>query len=52
MKYEEEQKEKQKPAKDDLIALNKRITDEEIDLNEESFKNILIFKGLVICSRF
>ena len=41
MKYEEEEKEqeeKQKPTKDDLIALNKRIIDEEIDLNEELFK--------------
>ena len=35
---EEEQEEKQKPTKDDLIALNKRIIDEEIDLNEELFK--------------
>ena len=35
---QEEQEEKQKPMKDDLIALNKWITDEEIDLNEELFK--------------
>ena len=34
---EEEQEEKQKPTKDDAIALNKRIIDEEIDLNEELF---------------
>ena len=34
---EEEQEGKQKPAKDDLIALNKRIIVEEIDLNEELF---------------
>ena len=47
---EEEQEEKQKPTKDDAIALNKRIIDEEIDLNEELFKNILSFKDLVICS--
>ena len=30
---EEEQEEKQKPTKDDMIALNKRIISEEIDLN-------------------
>ena len=35
---EEEQKEKQKTTKDDLIALNKRIIDEKTDLNEELFK--------------
>ena len=35
---EEEQEEKQKPTKDDLIALNKWIIDEEIDLKEELFK--------------
>ena len=34
---EEEQEEKQKPTKDGAIALNKRIIDEEIDLNEELF---------------
>ena len=47
---EEEQEEKQKPTKDDAIALNKQIIDEETGLNEELFKNILIFKDLMICS--
>ena len=37
-----------KPTKDDLIALNKRIIDEEIDINEELFKKY--FKIQVICS--
>ena len=37
---EEEQEEKQKPTKDDAMALNKQIIDEEIDLNEELFKKI------------
>ena len=46
---EEEQEEKQKSTKADLIALNKQVIDEEIDLNEELFKKHLIFKGLVIC---
>ena len=32
-KEEEEQEEKQKPTKDDLITLNKRITDEEKNIN-------------------
>ena len=41
---EEEQEEKQKPTKDDLIALNKRIIDEEIDLNEELFKKYFKFQ--------
>ena len=41
---EEEQEEKQKPTKDDLIALNKRIIDEEIDLNEELFKKYFKFR--------
>ena len=36
-KEQEEQDEKQKPTKDDSIALNKWIIDEEIDLNEELF---------------
>ena len=39
----------EKPTKDDLIAFNKQIIDEEIDLNED-LKYILKFKGLVICS--
>ena len=47
---EEEQEEKQKPTKDYLIALNKWIIDEEIDLNEELFKKkYLSFNDLVIC---
>ena len=33
-----------KPTKDDLIALNKRIIDEEIDLNEELFKKHFNFQ--------
>ena len=33
-----------KPTKDDLIALNKRIIDEEIDLNEELFKKYFKFR--------
>ena len=33
-----------KPTKDDLIALNKRIIDEEIDLNEELFKKYFKFQ--------
>ena len=41
---EEEQEEKQKPTKDDAIALNKRIIDEEIDLNEELFKKHFNFQ--------
>ena len=40
-----------KPTKDDLIALNKRIVDEEIDIHED-LKNILNFKIFVICSCF
>ena len=40
---EEEQEEKQKPTKDDLIALNKRIIDEEIDLNEEFRKSKIFY---------
>ena len=39
-----------KATKDDLIALNKRISDEEIDLNAELFKKNLKFKSLVIWS--
>ena len=35
---EEEQEEKQKPTKDDLITLNKHIIDEETNINEEVFK--------------
>ena len=41
MKYEEEEKEqveKQKPTKDDLMTLNKHISDEETNINEEVFK--------------
>ena len=47
---QKEQEEKQKPTKDDLIELDKQIINEEIDLNEELFKKILIFKALVLCS--
>ena len=35
---EEEQEEKQKPTKDDAIALNKWIFNEETDINKELFK--------------
>ena len=35
---EEEQEKKQKPTKDDAIALNKRIFNKETDINEELFK--------------
>ena len=47
MKYEEEEKEqeeKQKPTKDDLITLNKHITDEEKNINEELFKKYFNFQ--------
>ena len=50
MKYEEakekekEQEEKQKPTKDDLIVLNKYITDEETNINEEVFKKYFNFQ--------
>ena len=47
MKYEEEEKEqeeKQKPTKDDLIALNKQIIDEETNINEEVFKKYFNFQ--------
>ena len=36
---EEEQEEKQRPTKDDLITLNKHITDEEKNIYKELFKN-------------
>ena len=42
---EEEQEEKQKPTKDDAIALNKQIIDEETGLNEELFKKHFNFQG-------
>ena len=41
---EEEQEEKQKPTKDDLITLNKHITDEEKNINEELFKKYFNFQ--------
>ena len=41
---EEEQEEKQKTTKDDAIALNKRIIDEETDINEELFKKYFKFQ--------
>ena len=43
-KEEEEQEEKQKPTKDDLITLNKHITDEEKNINEELFKKYFNFQ--------
>ena len=47
MKYEEkekEQEEKQKPTKDDLIALNKQIIDEETNIIEEDFEKYFNFQ--------
>ena len=45
MKYEEEQQEeKQKPTKNDLITLKKHITDEEKNINEELFKKHFNFQ--------
>ena len=45
MKYEEEQQEeKQKPTKNDLITLDKHITDEEKNINEELFKKYFNFQ--------
>ena len=45
MKYEEEeQEEKQKPTKDDLISLKKHIIDKETNINEEIFKKYFNFK--------
>ena len=41
---EEEQEEKQKPTKDDVIALNKQIIYEETDINEELFKKHFNFQ--------
>ena len=41
---EEEQEEKQKPTKDDAIALSKQIIDEETDINEELFKKYFNFQ--------
>ena len=35
-----------KPRKDDLIALNKQIIDEEIDIHEELFKKYFEFQNL------
>ena len=46
---EEEQKEKQEKTKTDMNTIIKRITEEEMGLSEELFKNILIFQELVIC---
>ena len=45
-KDEQEQEEKQKPTKDDLITLNKHITDEEKNINEELFKKHFNFQRL------
>ena len=49
MKYEEkeEQEEKQKPTKDDLITLKKHIIDEETNINEELFKKYFNFQRLL-----
>ena len=45
MKYEEEeQEEKQKPTKDDLISLNKHIIDKETNINKEIFKKYFNFQ--------
>ena len=48
---QDEQKE-QKPIKVDYKTLIKQIADEEKYINNEIFKNILKFKGLVICLCF
>ena len=40
----EEQEKKQKPTKDDLITLNKHITDQEKNINEELFKKYFNFQ--------
>ena len=48
---QDEQKE-QKPIKVDYKTLIKQIADEEKYINDEIFKNILKFKGLVICLCF
>ena len=42
----------QKSIKVDYEKLIKQITDEEKDINDEILKNVLKFKGLVICSCF
>ena len=42
---EEEQEEKQKPKKDDVIALSKRIIDKETGINEEVFKKYFNFQS-------
>ena len=39
-----EQQTSKKPTKDDVIALNKLIIDEETDINEELFKNFFLFQ--------
>ena len=44
MKHEEEQEEKQKPTKNDLITLNKHIIDEKTKINEKVFKNYFNFQ--------
>ena len=40
---EEEQEEKQKPTKYDLISLTKHIIDKETNINEEIFKKYFNF---------
>ena len=41
---EQEEQEEQKPKKDDAIALNKQIVNEETDINEELFKKHFNFQ--------
>ena len=41
---EQEEQEEQKPKKDDAIALNKRVINEETDINEELFKKHFNFQ--------
>ena len=51
MYLKQKKKKKQKETKGDLIALNKQIIDEEIDLNEELFeKHFKIQRPIDICS--
>ena len=41
---DEEQEEKQKPTKDDAIALRKQIIDEETEINKELFTKYFNFQ--------
>ena len=45
---EQEEQKEQKPVKDDVIALNKQIFNEETDINEELFLKKLVFKDLAM----